>query len=137
MTSPNANQETNIAEEKEVTYDNLKSSWNQYAKSIEQQNPRLFSILKNSRPELTESRDITVKVVTTSQEAELTKNRATLLSYLRKQLKNSTVQLEVIVEKNEKTATVKTFTAADKLNAMMQKNPALHTLKEKFNLDIS
>ncbi len=130
-------QDTYIAEEKEVTYDNLKSSWNQYTKSIEKQNARLYSILKNCTPELTNNQDIIVKVESAFQEGELIKNRGPLIEFLRKNLKNSTIQVEVVVQKNENTVSVRAYTAADKLNAMMQKNPALQTLKEKFNLDIN
>ena len=71
------------------------------------------------------------------QEGELIKNRGPLIEFLRKNLKNSTIQIEIIVQKNKNTVSVRTYTAADKLNAMMQKNPALQTLKEKFNLDIN
>ncbi len=136
-TSPNLNKETHLTEEKEVTYDNLKSSWRRYTKSIEKLNPRLYSILNNCTPELTENKDIVVKVQSTFQEEELIKNRGDLTNFLREQIENYSIQIEVIVEKNDAKVSVKAFTAADKLNAMIQKNPALQTLKEKFNLDIS
>lgn len=86
---------------------------------------------------MNKSQDVIVTVESTFQEGEIIKNRTDLTNSLRKSLENSTIQIEVVVEKSENLVSTKTFTATDKLNAMMQKNPALQTLKEKFNLDIS
>ena len=80
---------------------------------------------------------IQVEVNTRIQENELLKDKTNLLLFLRKDLNNNRIDLNIIVKKEEKGTSTKVFTAADKLNAMMLKNPALKTLKEKFNLDIN
>jgi DNA polymerase III subunit gamma/tau len=59
--------------------------------------------------------------------------RTEVLSFLRKELQNSTIHLEVVVSKEE----VKTmiYTQADKFKFMAEKNPALNDLRNVLGLD--
>lgn len=58
-----------------------------------------------------------------------------IIGFLRRNLKNSTI--DVKIEQNKAGGERKVFTDEQKLQAMMQKNPALQLLKNKFNLDFS
>lgn len=56
-----------------------------------------------------------------------------VINYLRKELHNSSIHLEVVVSKEQ----VKTmiYTQADKFKFMAEKNPALHDLRSVLGLD--
>ena len=57
-----------------------------------------------------------------------------LLNYLREQLNNWSIVLEVLVDENEET--VKNYLPKDQLMAMEQKNPVLSQMRKQFDLDI-
>ncbi len=59
--------------------------------------------------------------------------RTEVLNYLRKELQNSTIHLEVVVSKEE--AKTMIYTQADKFKFMAEKNPALHDLRSVLGLD--
>lgn len=58
-----------------------------------------------------------------------------LLGYLRKELRNYSIDVKVEVTNNPD-EDVKFQTGKDKFAALARKNPNLHTLKKAFNLDI-
>jgi hypothetical protein len=58
-----------------------------------------------------------------------------LLGYLRKELRNYSIDVKVEVTNNPDEE-VKFQTGKDKFAALARKNPNLHTLKKAFNLDI-
>ena len=56
-----------------------------------------------------------------------------MLGFLRSELHNSTIHLEVVVSKEE--AKTMIYTQADKFKFMAEKNPALHELRSVLGLD--
>lgn len=56
--------------------------------------------------------------------------------FLKKEVKNDFLELETAIKREEEEGPRKAFTATEKLEAMMQKNPALALLRQQFNLDI-
>jgi len=58
-----------------------------------------------------------------------------LVSFLRKELKNSKIQLNTII--TEKVKGVVIYTDEEKYEELLKKNPSLALLKQKFNLDFS
>lgn len=59
--------------------------------------------------------------------------RTEVLVYLRKELQNSTIHLEVVVSKEETKTMI--YTQADKFKFMADKNPALYDLRSILALD--
>jgi hypothetical protein len=119
-----------------VTHQKLIAVWNTYANKIKSDNMRLFSILTSQLPELQQENIIFIELASSMQEDELLKEKPVMMSVLKKELQNSHLQLRTAIRKDDSKAPGKVFTAADKLEAMMQKNAALAQLKQQFNLDL-
>ena len=58
-----------------------------------------------------------------------------LLGYLRSELKNYNIDIELAITNNPEEE-IKFQTGKDRFAALARKNPNLHTLKKTFNLDI-
>ena len=103
---------------------------------IEKENGRLFSILTNQQPQIVDTKTILYKLKNQLQEEEVISARNSLMLFLKSELKNSNLELKTEIDNDPANQPQKAFTAADKLQIMMQKNPALALLKQQFNLDI-
>ena len=68
------------------------------------------------------------------QKIELEEERSNLLSFIRIELNNYGIQLKVLLSQEDNS--VKHLSSKDKFMKMAEKNPALHVLREKLNLDI-
>ena len=68
------------------------------------------------------------------QKIELEEERSNLLIFLRTALNNYGIQLKVLLSQEDNS--VKHLSSKDKFMKMAEKNPALHDLREKLNLDI-
>lgn len=125
-----------VALNQPVTPAALINAWNRYAASIEKENGRLFSILTNQQPQIVDTKTILYKLKNQLQEEEVISARNSLMLFLKSELKNSNLELKTEIDNDPANQPQKAFTAADKLQIMMQKNPALALLKQQFNLDI-
>ena len=57
------------------------------------------------------------------------------MSFLKKELRNSGIELTTSIEKIESERTH--YNDSEKMQILMQKNPELFELKQKFNLDFN
>lgn len=76
---------------------------------------------------------VPLKMSNTLQMDVLNEIRVELIQYLRKQLHNSQLNVTAELVKEEKQR--KLYTASEKLNYLMEKNPQVRMLKEKLGLD--
>lgn len=120
----------------DVNPQELKKAWLEYAEQIKSENMRLFSILTAHQAELFNSTIIRIQLSGQIQMDELANAKAELMLFLKKRLKNSKLTLEISIRPEDLAVEKKAFTAAEKFEAMIQKNPALAVLKQKFNLDL-
>jgi hypothetical protein len=74
-----------------------------------------------------------LKIGNSVQEEEVKLVKYELISWLRKELQNSEIELVTRIEKQESTRIF--YSDSEKMQLMMQKNPELYQLKQKFNLD--
>ena len=58
-----------------------------------------------------------------------------IIGFLRRNLRNSTIDVNVVINRN--VSKRKVLTDEQKMKTMMKKNPALMLLKNKFNLDFN
>lgn len=126
-------QEPNIQDNKPFTYDELQVVWDKLIKDLE--NRKRFSeyVILNRKFTLDDT-TIHIEVDNEIQTDLLTISlRTDVLNYLRKELYNSTIHLEVVVSKEE--AKTMIYTQADKFKFMAEKNPALHELRSVLGLD--
>ncbi len=119
-----------------VTQQKLAAAWAIYANKIKSDNMRLFSILTSHTPELQQENVIFIELASSMQEDELLKEKPVMMTILKKELQNSHLQLRTAIRKDDSKVPGKAFTAADKLEVMIQKNAALALLKQHFNLDL-
>ncbi len=70
-----------------------------------------------------------------TQEVELLKEKGNLFGFLKKELRNARLQLEIEYIREEN-GPPRAYTSADKYKVLAEKNPALDKLRNMLNLDI-
>jgi DNA polymerase-3 subunit gamma/tau len=118
-----------------VTADQIKHTWIRYAKSVADEKPRLYSMMSNQVPELRNGTELWLKLKNQTQETEIQREKGGILKFMREELRNSHLIINVEMEK-EDTPTNIAYTASDKFKLMLDKNPKLLKLKQQFGLDI-
>jgi DNA polymerase-3 subunit gamma/tau len=105
--------------------------WDKYAEAMVG-NAYLKSTMTNCKPVLLENFYFEVSVHNPGQQDELLSDSVKLLPYLRKQLKNTRIQMRIrISETNEKKLA---YTASEKYEHLFNINPLLGRLKDEFGL---
>ncbi|MBN1925720.1 MAG: hypothetical protein JW798_07790 [Prolixibacteraceae bacterium] len=84
-------------------------------------------------PELIDNYLIKIKVENSVQFERIRSLKPEMIGFLRRSLKNSRIDIKIDLVKNHTES--KLLTDEQKLQAMMQKNPALKKMKTMFNLD--
>ena len=126
-------QEPNNYDSKPFTYDELQVSWDKLIKDLHNRNRMSEYVILNRKFTL-DGTTIHIEVNNEIQVDLLTISlRTEILNYLRKDLHNSTIHLEVVVSKEESKTII--YTQADKFKYMAEKNPALYDLKNVLGLD--
>lgn len=116
--------------------DDLKMAWKRYAYMVQNQGrPSLHSTLVKRDPRLIRDTAVLFELDNNIQQSTLETEKGELLSFLRKELKNYDLQLELNVIDQEKSAT-SLYSGMDKYKALLEKNPNLGMLQRMFNLDI-
>jgi DNA polymerase-3 subunit gamma/tau len=125
-----------IVEDKPLTETNVYATWSALAKLMDEKGKKNVSVtLLSRKPELRDNNLIEFAVTNKVQEEELKLLKVDLLHFLKTQLHNSNIQLQTrIIETAQEPA--KAYTAKDKFKKMAEKNPALETLKKRFDLDL-
>ena len=97
--------------------------------------PRIFNTLTSKDPKLEDNNIVTFLIDNNLQEQKINEIRNELMDYLKRQLKNSNIQLKLIISEVEEENN-KLYTAEDKFKHMLSKNQDLNKLKQEFNLDL-
>lgn len=122
-------------ENKPFDFDGLKAIITQFAEIKNKAgNRQLFSTLTSCKVELDEKNLTTLTIHNEAQKEILNNVKQEFLDYIRKELANTSVGLEVKIA--EETAAVKAYKPHDKFKMMSEKNPALLDLKKRFDLEI-
>ncbi|HAQ20066.1 MAG TPA: hypothetical protein DCR40_12680 [Prolixibacteraceae bacterium] len=109
----------------------LARKWNEFLNQLIDR-PNLRSTLSNV-PEITEGNKLLLRIGNSIQEQEIRLVKPELVIWLRKELRNSGIELTTRLEKVESERMI--FSDSEKMQMMIQKNPHLYELKQKFNLD--
>ena len=113
------------------TKDDLKLKWKEFLTRLDDR-PNLQSTLAQV-PELKDNAEFHLEIDNSIQNNLITSIKPELVSYLRRELKNSKIELIVEVTENIKNRII--YTDNDKFDEMAKKNQSLKILKQKFNLD--
>jgi hypothetical protein len=118
-------------ETEEFTPEQFKKKWDAYVATLGDR-PNLQSTLSNL-PEFNENYEFVLEIENTIQEDLINLNKTELVSFLRKELKNSKIQLTTLITEKVKGKII--YTDNEKYEELLKKNPSLAELRKKFNLD--
>lgn len=113
------------------TIEQLTVKWNEFLGQIADR-PNLLSTLSNV-PELSDGNKLILRIGNSVQEEDVRQIKPELVNWLRRELRNSSIELVQVIEKMESVRNM--FTDSEKLKMMIEKNPELLELKQRFNLD--
>jgi hypothetical protein len=113
------------------TAEQLAAKWSEFMGQLVDR-PNLRSTLSNV-PEITDGNNLLLRIGNSIQEMEIRLVKPELVTWLRKELRNSGIEMTTQIEKVESERMI--FSDSEKMQMMMQKNPLLYELKQKFNLD--
>ena len=111
--------------------ESLLREWLAYSKTIEKK-VFLKSTMLNCRPSLQDNFYFEVLVFNPGQQEELINNAIDILAYLRRNLKNTHIQMRVRID--EESYKHYAYTASEKMDLLLKVNPALARLRDEFNL---
>lgn len=117
----------------EFTELDLINYWKKYAIMVRDNQPRLYSTLISGEPVVDENKLIRYSVTNKLQQEAISEIKPELLSFLRKELNNYSIQLEVTISGKETES--KPYHPEEKFARMAEKNPALNVFKNKLGLD--
>ncbi|MDA3929206.1 MAG: hypothetical protein PF541_09615 [Prolixibacteraceae bacterium] len=107
--------------------------WPSFAEKYKEQS-HLYNTLLN-KPDLLENYLVKITVENSVQQDQIRQIKPEIIGFLRRSLKNSTIDVQVDLNRAKENR--KILTDEQKMQAMIQKNPALQLMKNKFNLDFN
>lgn len=115
------------------SFEDLERTWKSYALALKRERKdSLYTTLVNAILSMTS--DFRIKFeIHSVQAAELEREKVALMAYLRKELKNYSIQLEYSTIEQEKVQILDSKGTFDKL---LEENSSLDKLRKLFNLDI-
>ncbi|MBN2484389.1 MAG: hypothetical protein JXB34_00300 [Bacteroidales bacterium] len=119
-----------------VNINTVRENYSQYVEKLKGEQPRMYSALKLIVPQLNEDTGLTFYFQNNSllDEYKL-RVKPSLLSHLRTALNNEMLEISEVVADAEHIEKPRLFSDNEKLQHMIEKNPALQKLKTRFNLD--
>ncbi len=138
-TSVIAKPETEIATEsfdnKPFDFETLKKVIHVFAEKKNQAgNRQLFTTLTNSQLDLNEANCLILTIHNEAQKEILQNVKQEFLDFIRKDISNNTVNLEIIIA--DEVSNQKAYKPSDKFKLLSEKNPALLELKKRLDLEI-
>ncbi|GAA4330462.1 DNA polymerase III subunit gamma/tau [Mucilaginibacter gynuensis] len=111
--------------------------WGNYAEKIKSEGKpmSLSTVFSASRPTMLNPVLFEVVVENKVQEAAVRDEKPYLLNYLRTNLRNFDVEVEIRVDEQQLAVTRRPYTAVEKFQYMANKNPKLLELRSRFNLE--
>ncbi|MCX6295770.1 MAG: DNA polymerase III subunit gamma/tau [Bacteroidetes bacterium] len=117
------------------TQQQLESAWNKYAnEQKEKGKTNLSTNLLNKKPVLTEGTIIEFAINNKAIEETINEDKITFLGFLRKELSNYSIQLNLVMISIEDKTNL--YTATDRYKRLAEKNPLINKFKQTFDLDI-
>jgi DNA polymerase-3 subunit gamma/tau len=131
----NEKSKNSIYNEFEFDNDQLQKSWIKFQKKINKEGRKnLASILSINKPEIIKDNLIGYTLTNNTNKLELEKNRVDLLNFLKKDLKNDKILLEIRVNKLKEKSFV--YTPSEKYDKLKKLNPNIEILRKEFKLNL-
>jgi len=141
--------ETSNSQEKEEEKDYIKREekytesealevYKSFVDNLEKTETRIYSILNKNKVELKDD-NLTFEIPTTSttQQTAIEEQRLEILDYLKNNLKNDYIKLNIVTRITKTKEENKLYTQRDKYNFLNEKNNNLEKLRIEFNLDFN
>jgi DNA polymerase-3 subunit gamma/tau len=117
------------------TQESLEYTWNKYANDLKAQGKINFATsLMGRKPLLKDAANIEFTITNKTQEEVINDNKTHFLDFLRKELNNYSIQLELKMTTLEEKTNL--YTATDRYKFLLEKNPQLEKLRQTFDLDL-
>ncbi len=112
----------------------LEKAWMQYAQGLAADRPAMHAALTKRKPEVKEGSVLLFTVDSSAIEKDLQELKIDLLTALRKQLSNYSIQLHTAIQVNANPTEVP-YTPTEKYQKLASKNPLLHELRKRLDLE--
>jgi DNA polymerase-3 subunit gamma/tau len=109
-------------------------AWDDFARSVEKTQPRLFNTLKSCKPRVENDGSLLVPLNTEAQQDSFLKVRGKIQDFIADATGYRPPGIRTIVEEPEENGK-KIYTDQDKLEFLIKKNPDLGEMKSRFTLD--
>ena len=134
-TQKNEKSKNSTYNEFEFDNDQLDKSWIKFQKKINKEGRKnLASILSINKPEIIKGNLISYTLTNNTNKLELEKNKVDLLNFLKKDLKNDKILLEIRVNKLKEKSFV--YTPSEKYDKLKKLNPNIEILRKEFKLNL-
>jgi len=110
------------------TQDELGDKWRKFAYSVKLRDLDLYSTLTVNEPILKDNFLVQLAIFNQAQAVDINNKKAELLLYLRTQLHNTKIDLELVIDKDAETKGV--YTIKDKYEKLVEKNPAVDLFRK-------
>ncbi len=118
-----------------ITQHALEKCWDKYATDLKAKGKISYGVaLLGKRPVLMNSNIIEFSINSKTQEETINEDKSNLLGFLRKELSNYSIQLNLIMTAAEEKTNL--YTANDRYRRLSEKNPTIIKFRQAFDLDI-
>ena len=127
--------ESSSSNKAKFNVNSLLNSWKKFQElTIKKGRKNLASILSISQPQIFEENKLTYTLTNNTNKLELEKNKLELVEFLKKDLKNDSISLEINVNKLKEKKFV--FTPGEKYEKLKKINPNIEILRKEFKLNL-
>jgi DNA polymerase-3 subunit gamma/tau len=120
---------------REFSTDDLHAAWEKYANDLKVKGKSNLGIaLLSKRPSLLDKTTIEFIITNKALEETINEDKMNFLGFLRKELNNYAIQLNLQLSVNEDKTNL--YTATDRYNRLVEKNPMIKKFRQTFDLDI-
>jgi DNA polymerase-3 subunit gamma/tau len=116
------------------TQQSLEAAWLKYANEMKTRKANLGNALASKMPLLKENYRVEFTITNKALEEAINEDKMNFLGFLRSELNNYAMQLELIMVQAEDKANL--YTATDRYKRLAEKNPDIHKFRQAFDLDI-
>ena len=118
-----------------VSGDGVRICWKQFVETLPKEDSALAGRLLNIRPELKDDCIVVVGIDNRMVASDITNMHSRIEEFLRKQLQNSRLSLEVVMEEVQSAHRI--YSRVEQFQILEQRNPALLKLRDALSLDLS
>ncbi|MDR6300735.1 DNA polymerase III subunit gamma/tau [Mesonia maritima] len=110
------------------------SAWDEHVKRLKRKGEKILaSILETDTPKIN-GKKLQIELPNSTMKVELNRAKGPLLNHIRRKVKNSFIELEIVI--NEEASKKYAFTTREKFEKLKEKNPLIDKLRSTFDLDV-